>query len=178
MLSFSDKFLFYLEKIQNCLNNLKKIQEKAKYVKKNKKLSTKIKNYTAFMTETLAGQRNNDAPDNETSDDDDQEITDSTESKEKRAAKVSAEFFDSNSEISSDEDSMSNSPTVSEHMRRTKKKSKECNNNNDEETNAKLSKLLLKKYNKLKEDAVDFKLRYCGHCNVATDIKEANFLGE
>ena len=39
-------------------------------------------------------------------------------------------------------------------------------------------KKLLKEYNQLKENAIDFKKRYCGHCNVATDIKEANYLGE
>ena len=30
---------------------------------------------------------------------------------------------------------------------------------------------------KLKSSAVDFKLRFCGHCNTTTDIKEANFFG-
>ncbi len=34
-----------------------------------------------------------------------------------------------------------------------------------------------KKYKKLKLNAIDFKSRYCGHCNVATDIKEACFIG-
>ena len=168
-----------IKKIQNCLNNLKNIQEKAKYVKKNKKLSTKIKNYTAFMTETLTGPKNKDDPENETSDDD--EECDNIEVKAKRAAKKSADFFDSDNENSSDEDSSSHSSTVSESKRAIKKISKECdsnNNNKHEETNGKPTKSLLKNYNKLKQDAVDFKLRYCGHCNVATDIKEANFLGE
>ena len=31
--------------------------------------------------------------------------------------------------------------------------------------------------NDLKSEAVDFKLRFCGHCNTTTDIKEANFFG-
>ena len=31
--------------------------------------------------------------------------------------------------------------------------------------------------NKLKFEATDFKLRFCGHCNTTTDIKEANFFG-
>jgi hypothetical protein len=39
-------------------------------------------------------------------------------------------------------------------------------------------KKLLNEYNFKKENPVDFKKRYCGHCNVATDIKEANYLGE
>ena len=30
---------------------------------------------------------------------------------------------------------------------------------------------------KLKVNATDFKLRFCGHCNTTTDIKEANFFG-
>jgi hypothetical protein len=39
-------------------------------------------------------------------------------------------------------------------------------------------KLLAREYNRLKKNANDFRLRYCGHCNVATDIKEANFVGD
>jgi WD and tetratricopeptide repeat-containing protein 1 len=34
-----------------------------------------------------------------------------------------------------------------------------------------------KSLDKLKETATDFKLRFCGHCNTTTDIKEANFFG-
>ena len=30
---------------------------------------------------------------------------------------------------------------------------------------------------RLKSTATDFKLRFCGHCNTTTDIKEANFFG-
>ena len=30
---------------------------------------------------------------------------------------------------------------------------------------------------KLRSNATDFKLRFCGHCNTTTDIKEANFFG-
>ena len=37
---------------------------------------------------------------------------------------------------------------------------------------------LVKEYNELKESPIDFKKRYSGHCNVATDIKECNYLGE
>ena len=29
----------------------------------------------------------------------------------------------------------------------------------------------------LRSRATDFKLRFCGHCNTTTDIKEANFFG-
>lgn len=29
-----------------------------------------------------------------------------------------------------------------------------------------------------RKNAIDFKLRLCGHCNTITDIKEANFFGE
>lgn len=31
---------------------------------------------------------------------------------------------------------------------------------------------------KWRQNAIDFKLRLCGHCNTITDIKEANFFGE
>jgi len=31
--------------------------------------------------------------------------------------------------------------------------------------------------NRLREDAIDFSERFCGHCNTTTDIKEANFFG-
>ena len=36
---------------------------------------------------------------------------------------------------------------------------------------------MLKSYLAAKENAVDLKSRFCGHCNVSTDIKEACFLG-
>lgn len=39
-------------------------------------------------------------------------------------------------------------------------------------------RLMYRKYLNAKEDAIDFKTRFCGHCNVSTDIKEACFLGE
>ena len=29
----------------------------------------------------------------------------------------------------------------------------------------------------LREEALDYELRFCGHCNTTTDIKEANFFG-
>jgi WD and tetratricopeptide repeat-containing protein 1 len=156
---------------------LKKIQEKAKYVKKNKKLGAKIKNYTAFMTETIAGSRSKSERENETSgdEDEDDENSEDLEAKANRAARKSAEFFDSDNEISSDDDSSSLSSTTSDSKK--KMKTKECDSNK-QETNIPTTKMLLKKYNKLMKDAFDFKLRYCGHCNVATDIKEANFLGE
>lgn len=38
-------------------------------------------------------------------------------------------------------------------------------------------RLLRKRYQHAKEKAIDIKQRYCGHCNVSTDIKEACFLG-
>ena len=34
-----------------------------------------------------------------------------------------------------------------------------------------------KELEKLRSHATDFKLRFCGHCNTTTDIKEANFFG-
>ena len=37
---------------------------------------------------------------------------------------------------------------------------------------------LIAMYDEWKSRPVDLKRRYCGHCNVATDIKEANFIGE
>lgn len=41
-----------------------------------------------------------------------------------------------------------------------------------------ITNLLIQKYREAHRNALDFKKRYCGHCNVATDIKEANFIGE
>jgi hypothetical protein len=37
---------------------------------------------------------------------------------------------------------------------------------------------LIKEYGELRERPNDFKSRFSGHCNVATDIKECNYLGE
>lgn len=37
---------------------------------------------------------------------------------------------------------------------------------------------LIEQYRNSQRNACDFVKRYCGHCNVATDIKEANFVGE
>ena len=133
------------------------------------------------MTETIAGSRSKSERENETSGDEgeDDENSEDLEAKANRAARKSAEFFDSDNEISSEDDSSSLSSTTSDSKQ--KMKTKECNSNNNgniQETNIPTTKMLLKKYNKLKKDAFDFKLRYCGHCNVATDIKEANFLGE
>lgn len=45
-------------------------------------------------------------------------------------------------------------------------------------SNTKRSKRLIDRYQQARSKACDFTKRYCGHCNVATDIKEANFLGE
>jgi hypothetical protein len=41
-----------------------------------------------------------------------------------------------------------------------------------------LTKRLIKEYTELKDRPNDFKSRFSGHCNVATDIKECNYLGE
>ena len=49
-----------------------------------------------------------------------------------------------------------------------------------EQQNGKKSKRdasFMEEISKLKSSAVDFKLRFCGHCNTTTDIKEANFFG-
>ena len=54
-------------------------------------------------------------------------------------------------------------------------------NNNAKKEDTPIEKKTLrqmnKNYKKLKLNAIDFKSRYCGHCNVATDIKEACFIG-
>ena len=55
---------------------------------------------------------------------------------------------------------------------------KELDKNNNLSLNRKEQKDLFKKYKKQKINAFDFKSRYCGHCHVATDIKEACFLGK
>ncbi|CAF0923462.1 unnamed protein product [Brachionus calyciflorus] len=40
------------------------------------------------------------------------------------------------------------------------------------------NKKIIKIYQHKKLNSIDFQSRFCGHCNVSTDIKEANFVGE
>lgn len=40
-----------------------------------------------------------------------------------------------------------------------------------------ISESFVKAMNEARSRATDFKLRFCGHCNTTTDIKEANFFG-
>ena len=57
---------------------------------------------------------------------------------------------------------------------------KETINSSKDSTSTKTSmETRLSDYEKeWRENAIDFKLRLCGHCNTITDIKEANFFGE
>jgi tetratricopeptide (TPR) repeat protein len=84
------------------------------------------------------------------------------------------------------------SDSIYKLKRSTRKKRCDTNNNtahrsnlNNDNNNCKKIlnkkkklKALIKRYNEVKSESVDFKSRYCGHCNVDTDIKEAAFLGE
>jgi WD and tetratricopeptide repeats protein 1 len=60
------------------------------------------------------------------------------------------------------------------------KSEEEEEDTNDEEYNeiCKDSKRLIFKYKEMKTNSTDFRKRYSGHCNVATDIKECTFLGQ
>ena len=69
----------------------------------------------------------------------------------------------------------------------TKKKKRNNTDSNSDDTSSTKSneseqdeklKLMRRNYLKAKIKAVDLKKRFCGHCNVSTDIKEACFLGE
>ena len=84
---------------------------------------------------------------------------------------------------SEDEDKEEEDEKDDEQNETVRKKRCDSNNNTSYQkmnnvSGEKSVKKLESEYLKAKEDAVDFKLRYCGHCNVATDIKEANFIGE
>ena len=60
------------------------------------------------------------------------------------------------------------------------KKAKESDDEEEEEVKKKVSDEndeFTAAIEKLKANATDFKLRFCGHCNTTTDIKEANFFG-
>lgn len=65
----------------------------------------------------------------------------------------------------------------------TKKQRNDSSSDNDasrssEDDGDSRLRLMYRKYLNARESAIDFKTRFCGHCNVSTDIKEACFLGE
>ena len=96
--------------------------------------------------------------------------------KEKKASKQS--------DTSESDDDSSRSSSNSSTRRKKRKYNNEPNTNTD--VNSNLDELsederIIKhniNYLRAKENAVDFKNRYVGHCNVSTDIKEASFLGK
>jgi tetratricopeptide (TPR) repeat protein len=160
-----------LQEIQHCLSNLKKIQEKAKYIEKNRKLKSKLKNYTAYMSENYNRQETEPTDETSTPDIDMtrsdffHDTTDEDENDENESSKISPTSADNNGSSGSGDDESKELHLINESMQKTSKKPSK-------------SKLMLKEYKQLKVDANDLKSRYCGHCNVATDIKEANFLGD
>jgi hypothetical protein len=60
----------------------------------------------------------------------------------------------------------------------TSSDSKSATTSSSQSIDSSLTKRLIKEYTELKEHPNDFKSRFSGHCNVATDIKECNYLGE
>lgn len=93
-------------------------------------------------------------------------------SKIKKNSKKKVKHIHANEEMNSAESSSSDDSSLDEN------EDKELDKNNNLSLNRKEQKDLFKKYKKKKVNAFDFKSRYCGHCNVATDIKEACFLGK
>ena len=178
-----------VNEIKTALNNLKKNQEKIKKI--NGSRQSKRENepyrlssfYRFYDGEDIREEEN----ENENEDDEDidqeesEESNENEESNQKRKNENDNDgekFFDCNEE---DEDSDYDSDNVN--------RKKKCDrNNNNQKSNRTAESLrkknkqkinaMIKNYSQLKLDAVDFKSRYCGHCNVATDIKEANFIGE
>ena len=49
--------------------------------------------------------------------------------------------------------------------------------NSDDSGQNERFKSFIKAMDEARSRATDFKLRFCGHCNTTTDIKEANFFG-
>ena len=154
------------------MSNLKKLKEKAKYVRKNKRLKVKLKDFTAYMATNTANTQAEAENDEESDNEDEDDMLHDAESKtKKKKSKDTEDFF----KESDDDESSSSSSSSSSECKINDTKGHDANNN---KTNAKKSKSLFKQCKRLQMAANDFKLRYCGHCNVATDIKEANFLGE
>ena len=51
------------------------------------------------------------------------------------------------------------------------------NSGPDESLRLRREVILSEQEKKWREEACDYRQRYCGHCNTTTDIKEANFFG-
>ena len=105
------------------------------------------------------------------------------ENLKKKSNSTQTRNLDDTSESESDNDKKGK-PSDNEEEVVRKKRCDDNNNTSTIENNIKMAnKEKIKKkietdYSKAKEEAIDFKSRFCGHCNVATDIKEANFIGE
>jgi len=82
---------------------------------------------------------------------------------------------DDESDSSESDESDENESKENEDSHESNRKKKRCNSKTMK-SNARMEQI--KNYKKARENAIDYKARYCGHCNVATDIKEANFIGE
>lgn len=73
---------------------------------------------------------------------------------------------------------MSESESDNFDLSNKKPKLNESESDSSESFSANSEKNLKNIYYQKKSSAVDFSSRFCGHCNVATDIKEANFIGD
>lgn len=91
-------------------------------------------------------------------------------------AKEAEKKNDKNKKSSS---SSSESGSENEYYQYLSKRSKANEKSSDDEETELETKLLnmRKRYSNAKVNACNFSKRYCGHCNVSTDIKEACFLG-
>ena len=170
-----------IKEINISLNNSKKKQEKDKYVKKNKKLKTKLKSYTAYMTGTSESKPYDEGEEDFYYKEINENESDRDSENENTKKYTKDTFFKSEDESSDSSISSTSSETNNKYnqikSKITDTKKTTCE---DSDTDHKIynTKSLLKIYKLQKLEANDFKSRYCGHCNVATDIKEANFLGE
>ncbi|XP_014210144.1 WD and tetratricopeptide repeats protein 1 isoform X2 [Copidosoma floridanum] len=69
--------------------------------------------------------------------------------------------------------------TKNSACRNLRKDIKDALNSDNDSTSSKPNESGISKYEKeWQKNALDFKVRLCGHCNTVTDIKEANFFGE
>ena len=158
-----------------------------------------------FLNHTTNGQDNGnnedvESEDDTTSNDENEEDKDSTNEDDSSDFDEYdlSNYLNDDDEMNEENDNDNNtgdsdSDNSNKLKRSTRKKRCDSNNNtahksnlNSNNTSCKKSILvkkkklnsLIKKYNKIKSESIDFKSRYCGHCNVATDIKEAAFMGE
>lgn len=97
-----------------------------------------------------------------------------------KSSKKSNDNKDNSREESSDSEWATMSESESVNLDFSSKKLKLNQNESDSNDSLNINNQKLQKNNffQKKNDAQDFSSRYCGHCNVATDIKEANFVGE